>query len=99
MAAVQAQGLHDLEARRKVLEEEHQRARVKLRSGQVQMQRDTLAAVVVTAFAAGTCASLIVPWLSATTGVDSAISVPLLALVIGLVTSFRVWQERLGPSR
>jgi len=99
MALVQAESLHDLQARRLALEEEHQRALQGLRAGHVQLKRNTLALVVVIAFTAGACANLVLPWLSSATGVDGAIMVPLLALAIGMGTGFRVWWERLGPYR
>ena len=99
MAALQAQSLRDLTAQRQALEEEHRRAMAALHSGQRHLQRDTLALVVVVAFTAGSAANLALPWLNATTGVDSAVSVPLIAMAIGLVSGFRVWWERLGPFR
>lgn len=99
MALLQAQTLNDMELRRNMLEDEHRRALGVLRAGHVQLQRNTLALVVVIAFTAGACANLILPWLSSMTGVSSAVMVPLLALAIGIGTGFRVWWERLGPYR
>lgn len=99
MAKVQMEGLLDLQSQRVALEEEHRRTLAALRSGHVQMKRDTLALVVVIAFTTGACANLLVPWLSTVTGVGSAILVPVLALAIGLTTGFRVWWERFGPLR
>ena len=99
MAAAQSQSLQDLNTQRQALEDEHRRALTELHTGQLQMQRNTLALVVVIAFTAGAGANLALPWLNATTGLDSAISVPLIAMAIGLTSGFRVWWERLGPSR
>lgn len=99
MASVQAQSLNDLQVRRLALEEEHRRALRGLRAGHVQLKRNTLGLVVVIAFTAGACASLVLPWLSSATGVDGAIVMPLLAIAIGMGTGFRVWWERLGPYR
>ncbi len=99
MALVQSQSLHDLQTRRLALEEEHRRALQGLHAGHVQLKRNTLALVVVIAFTAGACANLVLPWLSLFTGVSSPVMVPLLAVVIGMGTGFRVWWERLGPYR
>ena len=99
LAAVHAESLNDLQARRLALEEEHRRTLEGLRAGHVQLKRNTLALVVVIAFTVGACANLVLPWLSSITGVSSPVMVPLMALAIGMGTGFRVWWERLGPYR
>ena len=99
MAQVHAQDLRDLHAQRKTLEDEHRLALSALNEGHLHLQRDTLALVVAVAFSAGACANLLLPWLTTTTGISAAVSVPLIAVAIGLGTSFQVWWERLGPSR
>ena len=88
--------LLQVEARRLALELEHARAMQQLRHGHVLLQRDTLALITVCAFAAGTCANLAVPWLRDTFGLDSALTVPTIALVIGLATGASAWIERFG---
>lgn len=99
MALVRVQSLNDMERRRQMLEEEHLRTLGVMRAGHVQLQRNTLALIVVIAFTAGACANLILPWLSSITGASGAVMVPLLALAIGMGTGFRVWWDRLGPYR
>lgn len=91
--------VQQLEARRLALELEHARQMQQLRHGHVLLQRDTLALIAVSAFAAGTCASLAVPWLRESLGLDSALTVPLIALVIGLTTGASVWVERFGKPK
>lgn len=91
--------LQRVEARRLALELEHARAMQQLRRGHVLLQRDTLALITVSAFAAGTCASLAVPWLRDTFGLDSALTVPMIALVIGVTTGANVWVERFGKPK
>jgi hypothetical protein len=88
--------LQQVEVRRLALELEHTKAMQQLRRGHVLLQRDTLALITVCAFAAGTCASLAVPWLRDTFGLDSALTVPMIALVIGLATGASAWVERFG---
>jgi len=99
MAKVLDDQLQQLEARRQALELEHANAMQQLRRGHVLLQRDTLALITVSAFAAGTCASLAVPWLRDAFGLDSALTVPMIALVIGCVTGANVWVERFGKPR
>ncbi len=91
--------LQQVEARRLALELEHARAMQQLRRGHVVLQRDTLALITISAFAAGTCASLAVPWLRDAFGLDSALTIPMIALVIGMATGASVWIERLGKPR
>ena len=95
-AEVLSDQLDQVEARRLALEVEHARAMRQLRQRHVLLQRDTLALITVCAFAAGTCASLAVPWLRDTFNLDSALTVPTIALVIGLATGASAWVERFG---
>jgi hypothetical protein len=88
--------LQQVEARRLALELEHFRAMQQLRRGHAQLQRDTLALITVCAFAAGTCAHLAVPWINETFNLDSALTVPMIALVIGLASGASAWVERFG---
>lgn len=96
MTQVLNEQLQQVEARRLALELEHADAMQKLRRGHVLLQRDTLALITVSAFAAGTCASLAVPWLQEAFHLDSAVTVPLIALVIGLASGASAWVERFG---
>jgi hypothetical protein len=96
LAQVLDDQLQQLEARRLALELEHAKAMQQLRRGHVLLQRDTLALITVFAFAAGTCAHLAVPWINETFNLDSALTVPMIALVIGLATGASAWVERFG---
>ena len=100
LAEVLADQLQQVEARRLALELEHAQAMQTLHRGHVLLQRDTLALITVIAFAAGTCASLAVPWLRDVFQIDSAVTVPVMAVVIGLGAGFSAWVERFGkPGR
>lgn len=94
MAAVLNDRLQEVEVRRLALENEHALALQQLRRGHVLLRRDTLALIAVSTFAIGSCASLAVPWLHAVLGLDSAMTVPALALLIGGATGVSVWFER-----
>ena len=96
MAHVLDDQLQQLEARKLAMELEHAKALQQFRAGHVLMQRDTLALITVCAFAVGTCAHLAVPWINETFNLDSAVTVPMVALVIGLVTGASAWVERFG---
>jgi hypothetical protein len=96
MAQVLNDQLQQVEARRLALELEHAKAMQQLHRGHVLLQRDTLALITVCAFTAGTCASLAVPWINGTFNLDSALTVPMIALVIGLATGASAWIERFG---
>ena len=78
------ESLQHLEARRQQLEREHALALEQLRRGHVRLQRDTLEMVVGVAFTAGACVHLAWPWLQNLLGSDAAITLPLLAITIGL---------------
>lgn len=96
MAQVLDDQLQQLEARKLAMELEHAKAMQKFRAGHILMQRDTLALITVCAFAVGTCAHLAVPWINETFNLDSTVTVPMVALVIGLVTGASAWVERFG---
>ncbi len=96
LATVLSDRLQEVEARRKLLELEHVRALQQLRAGHVLLQRDTLALIVAGAFAAGACANLAVPWLREAYGLDSAFTMPALALLIGAAAGASVWISRFG---
>ena len=87
--AVRDRILHErmqhLEARRHELEREHTLALEQMRQGHVRLQRDTLAMIMGVAFAAGACAHLALPWLQNLMGMDGALTLPLLAVTVGLV--------------
>jgi len=86
----------DLETRRCDLQAQHQRAVERLQSSYVQLRRDSLAAVISTAFAMGVCASLLGPWLYDQVGSDVSLTMALVAAVIGMAAGASVWIERFG---
>jgi len=86
----------DLEARRFYVEVEYQREIQRLQSGYVQLRRHSLAVVIASTFAAGVCASLLVPWLYDQMGSDLSLTMPFVAAVIGAAAGASVWIERFG---
>ena len=96
LAGVMANQLAEMERRRAELELEHDRALAELRRGHVLLRRDTLALIAVSAFAAGSCAHLALPWLRDVAGLDPSYTVPLIALAIGAASGFSVWADRVG---
>ncbi len=96
MMAVIQHDVSDLETRRCDLQAQHQREIERLQSSYVQLRRDSLAAVIATAFAMGVCASLIGPWLYGQVGPDVSLTMPLVAAVIGMAAGASVWIERFG---
>jgi hypothetical protein len=96
LTAVLCESLRQVEDRRQVLEREHAQALQQLRHGHLLSQRHTLALITASAFAAGACANLALPWLQGNLGLDSAVAIPLIALLIGAATGASVWVERFG---
>ena len=95
MAIASTDGRH-LEARRFDLAVEHQGEIQQLQSAYVQLRRHSLAVVIAGTFAAGVCASLLLPWLYNLAGSDLALTMPLVAAVIGAAAGASVWIERFG---
>jgi hypothetical protein len=98
MAVVLAEQLQDFAVRRRQLEAEHAQELARLRKVHVLLKRDTLAMVTACAFAAGACAQMALPWLHSRFDFDSAMTAPLLALLIGLATGASVWADRFGKT-
>jgi hypothetical protein len=96
MASVLAEQLQELTERRHQLEAEHAQELARLKRGHVLLKRDTLALVTASAFAAGACAQIAIPWLQLHLEFDSAMTAPLLALLIGMAAGASVWAERFG---
>ncbi len=84
----------DLASRKRALELEYAQALQRLRRGHIRLQRDTLALFLVIAFTAGACASLALPWLQHVLAIDPAVTLSVLALVIGGVAVASVWLDR-----
>ncbi len=99
LGVVLQESLHSIEARRQALAREHTQSLQRLRSGHVHLQRDTLALLLMSAFAAGTVVHRALPWLQQTLGIGSGVALPLLALVIGMAAGVSVWIERFGWPR
>ena len=96
VAAVLTDQLQSFAVRRQQLEAEHAQERVLLRKGHIVLKRDTLVLVAACAFAAGACAQMVLPWLNSHLELDSTVTAPLLALLIGLVAGASVWTQRFG---
>ena len=96
MASVLAEQLQEITVRRRQLEAEHAQELARLKRGHVLLKRDTLALVTASAFAAGACAQIAIPWLQLHMEFDSAMTAPLLALLIGVAAGASVWAERFG---
>ena len=95
MAIASNDGLQ-LEARRFDLATEYQGEIQRLQSGYVQLRRHSLALVIASTFAAGVCASLLLPWLYKQAGSDLSLTMPLVAAVIGAAAGASIWIERFG---
>ena len=95
MAIASTDGLQ-LETRRFDLAVEHQREIQRLQSGYVQLRRHSLALVIASTFAAGVCASLLLPWLYKQAGSDLSLTMPLVAAVIGAAAGASSGLERFG---
>lgn len=96
LARVQSEPLADLQARRLELDREYERQRQQLRADYVSLRRDRLALIVASAFAAGVCMSLLLPWFYRLLGSESAVSVALAAAALALALGTSIWLERLG---
>lgn len=94
LSAVLRDAASDLASRKHALELEYAQALQRLQRGHVRLQRDTLALILVIAFSAGACANLALPWLQNVLAIDPAVTVPVLALVIGLAAGASVWLDR-----
>jgi hypothetical protein len=100
VAAVLTEELESLAVRREQLELEHARELEQLQRSHIALKRNTLTLVAATAFAAGSCIQLALPWLHSRFELDSVATAPLLALLIGLATGAKVWADRFGkPTR
>ena len=92
--AAQQAHLRDVAEQKRALALEHAQARAHLHRSYVRLRRDTLALIVVVAFAAGALANLALPWLQSAMAIDRVVSAPVLALVIGLCAGASVWRDR-----
>jgi hypothetical protein len=98
LATILTEQLQEVAQRRQQMEQEHAQELLRLRKGHVLLKRDTLALVAASAFAAGTSVVVALPWLHNQFDLDSALTGPLLALLIGVATGASVWSERFGKS-
>ncbi len=97
LLAVTAQGqAGGVLVRKRALEREYAASCEQLRSGQVRLQRDTAALILGIVFTAGVCAHRALPWLHTMWGVEAAVALPALAVLIGLAAGASVWVERFG---
>ncbi len=96
VAAVLTEQLQSFALRSQQLEADQAKEMERLRRGHILLKRDTLILVTACAFAAGTCAQMVLPWLHSRFELDSALTAPLVALLIGLAAGYSVWTERFG---
>ena len=94
LSAVLRDTASDLESRKRALELEYAQALQRLQRGHIRLQRDTLALILVIAFTAGACANLALPWLQHVLGIAPAVTLSVLALVIGGAAVASVWFDR-----
>ncbi len=94
LSAVLRDATSDLESRKRALELEYAQALQRLQRGHIRLQRDTLALILVIAFTAGACAKLALPWLENVLAIDPAVTLSVLALVIGVAAGASVWLDR-----
>lgn len=99
MARVQGEQMAELESRRLELAQEYERQRQQLRADYVNLRRDRLAMIVASAFAAGVCVSLLLPWLYGLVGSENSVSLELTALVIMLALWAGAWVESFGTPK
>jgi hypothetical protein len=98
VSAVLTEQLQSFALRRQQLEAEHAQELARLRQGHVALKRDSLVLVAACAFAAGTCAQMVLPWLHSQFELDSTLTASLSALLIGLVAGASVWTQRFGKA-
>lgn len=96
IAAVLTEQLQSFALRSQQLEAEHAKEMERLRRGHILLKRDTLILVAACAFASGICAQMVLPWFHSRFEIDSALTAPLVALLIGLAAGYSVWTERFG---
>jgi hypothetical protein len=96
VAAVLTEQLQSFALRSQQLEADQAQEWERLRRGHILLKRDTLILVTACAFAAGICAQMVLPWLHSRFELDSALTAPLVALLIGLAAGYSVWTERFG---
>jgi hypothetical protein len=98
MAAIERDQLADLQPRRQALSLEYERLRQQLHADYIRLRRNQLALVVASAFAAGVCVSLLLPWLYSLVDSAAYVSLPLVTLVIVLALGAGAWLERFGKT-
>jgi hypothetical protein len=96
VAAVLTEQLQSFSQRSQQLEADQAQELERLRRGHILLKRDTLILVTACAFAAGICAQMVLPWLHSRFELDSALTAPLVAMLIGLAAGYSVWTERFG---
>lgn len=99
MARVQGEQMAELESRRLELAQEYERQRQQLRADYVSLRRDRLAMIVASAFAAGVCVSVFLPWLYSAVGSADSLNLGLTALAIMLALWAGTWVESFGAPK
>lgn len=96
LARVQSEQLADLQRHRQQLDQEYQRERQRLQADYRRLRRDRLGLIVASAFAAGVCMSLLLPWIYSLVGSQDSVSVALVVAVMTLALGTGVCLERFG---
>ncbi|MEI8030608.1 MAG: hypothetical protein WCH35_12580 [Comamonadaceae bacterium] len=98
MIAIEHDQLADLQARRQALSLEYERQRQQLHADYLRLRRNQLALIVASAFAAGVCVSLLLPWLYSLVDSVAHVSLPLVTLVVVLALAAGAWLQRFGKT-
>ena len=96
MARVQSEQVADLQARRQQLRLDYELERQQLQADYRRLRRDHLGLIVASAFAAGVCMSLLLPWIYSLVGSQDSVSVALVVAVMTLALGTGVCLERFG---
>ncbi len=98
LARVQGEQLADLESRRQQLALDYEGQRQQLHADYLRLRRNQLALIVASAFAAGVCVSLLLPWFYSLVDSVAYVSLPLVTLVVVLALGAGAWLERFGKT-
>jgi hypothetical protein len=96
LRAIEAEAAHELHARQRLLDAEHEEQLRQLRSGYLRLRRNTVLTIAAAAFTGGAALSAGLPRLSAWSGLDGAILAPALVALLFLGACGAFLAERFG---